>query len=261
MYRMGHYIPRNTLIHRLDPRIKILSVILMSLMVLKGGFFTQFVLTLFLVMLMTVSRLTFRHVLSAVRPMLVFFAILFFLHLFFTDGRPIQPFPHWKVSLTYEGLYTGALTTWQFVLLIVTATLLTMTTSPSELISGIERLLRPLKWIGVPSHDVAMMISLALRFVPTLLGEIQRIRDAQAARGARLNHGPILNRLKAVSALVLPVVLSAFRRADALAMAMATRGYGGGKRTLIRELSLRRRDYVAMMVMALLTAGLVFVML
>ncbi|MDZ7697828.1 MAG: hypothetical protein U5R49_13200 [Deltaproteobacteria bacterium] len=93
MYRMGHYIPRNTLIHRLDPRIKLLSVILMSLMVLKGGFFTQFVLTLFLVTLMTLSRLTFRHMLSAVRPMLVFFAILFFLHLFFTDGRPIPPFP------------------------------------------------------------------------------------------------------------------------------------------------------------------------
>ncbi|MDZ7697827.1 MAG: energy-coupling factor transporter transmembrane component T [Deltaproteobacteria bacterium] len=163
--------------------------------------------------------------------------------------------------MTYEGLYTGALTTWQFVLLIVTAALLTMTTSPSELISGIERLLRPLKWIGVPSHDVAMMISLALRFVPTLLGEIHRIRDAQAARGARLNHGPILNRLKAVSALVLPVVLSAFRRADALAMAMAARGYGGGKRTTMRELSLGRGDYVAMMVMAMLTAGYVFVML
>jgi len=258
MYHMGHYIPKDSLIHRLDPRIKIAAVILMSILVLNGGFMTQSVLTLFLMGLVPISRIRTGQFLRALRPMWVFFAILFFLHLLFTAGTPIPPFPHWRVTLTYEGLYTGSLTTWQFVLLITTAALLTMTSSPSQLVSGIEGLLRPLRVIGIPSHDLAMMISLALRFVPTLLEEIARIRDAQAARGAQFNRGRMSKRLRAISALVLPVILSAFRRADALAVAMAARGYGSGPRTSMRELRLGRADYVAMGVMGLLTGGCAF---
>lgn len=260
MYDLGQYIPKDSVIHHLDPRIKIVSMVVMGIMVLHGGPSALFMMTLFVTGLMAVSRTKIRQVQRALKPVWIFFTLLFALHLFLTKGTPIPPFPAWPVTPTYEGLYTGALTTWQFVLLVVTAALLTMTTSPGELISGIERLLRPLKFIRVPSHDVAMMVSLALRFVPTLLGEIARMRDAQTARGATFNHGHILKRLKAVSGLVLPVVWSAFRRADALALAMEARGYRGGARTMLRQLRLSKADYVAVMVMGILTGGYVLVL-
>ncbi len=251
MYRMGQYLLRDSRVHQLDPRIKIVSVILMSILVLYGGPATQSMITLFLMALLPLSHTGIRPIQQALKPMLIFFALLFFLHLFFTQGTPIPPFPSWRVTLTYEGLYTGTFTTWQFLLLVVTAAFLTMTTSPSELVNAIERLLRPFKRMGLPSDDVAMMISLALRFVPTLLDEIARTRDAQTARGARFNQGGIMKRLRAISSLVLPVILSTLRRADALAVAMEARGYGGGDRTMLQELSLRRADYVAMALMGL----------
>ncbi len=250
---IGQYIPCESLIHRLDPRVKIGSTVALSILILKGGTFSGVLITAFLIALVPLSRLGVNDMTKALRPVLFFFALLFFLHLLFTDGTPIPPFPSWRVTVTYEGLYRGAMTTWQFILLILSASILTMTTSPTELVSGIERLLRPLKRLGVPSHDLAIMISMALRFVPTFLEEIDRIKAAQMARGANFSSGPFVRRTRAVISLLLPLVLRAFRRADELVIAMEARGYKRGPRTYMKELCMTRADYAAVLVIVGMT--------
>ena len=252
MSHLGYYIAGESIIHRLDPRVKIVSVIGMSIMVLNGNAFTLTIFSIFLAALIALSGIPVHQIAKAIRPMKVFFLLIFFLHLIFTDGTPVPPFPSWKITVTYEGLSKGVLITWQFTLLVVTASILTMTTSPTELVSGIERLLRPLKILGIPSHDVAIMIAIALRFVPTFLQEIERIKEAQMARGANFKTGGLLARAKATSSLVLPLVVNSVRRAEELATAMEARGYGRGPRTYMKELSMSLPDYTAIVIMVLI---------
>jgi biotin transport system permease protein len=246
---IGQYIPGNSLIHRLDPRVKIGSTIVLSILVLQGGAVRGAFISAFLFALIPLSGLAVNAIARAFRPVLIFFLLLFFVHLLFTDGEPIPPFPPWRVTVTYEGIYRGAIITWQFALLIWSASILTMTTSPTELVSGIERLLRPLKRLGVPSHDLAMMVSVALRFVPTFLEEIDRIKIAQMARGARFGSGPLVQRIRSAIFLLLPLILRTVRRADELVAAMEARGYRRGPRTYMKELTMGRADYAAVLVM------------
>ena len=253
MYNMGQYIPSASIIHRLDPRVKIAYVVFLSIMILKGDPITMAMISAFLVALIPISRLALHHILNALRPMIVFFILLFLLHLFFSDGTPIPPSPLWHVTITYEGLYTGALITWRFVLLILSASILMMTTLPTELISGIERLLRPLKILAIPSHDIAIMISIALRFMPTFLEEIDRIKEAQMARCANFKTGTLFQRTKATTLLLMPLVMSSFRRADELATAMEGRGYRRGPRTYMSELRMSPADYRAVLLITLMT--------
>jgi energy-coupling factor transporter transmembrane protein EcfT len=250
MVHLGQYISRSSLIHRLDPRVKLTAALVLSIVILKGDVLTQCWITAFLLILVPASGLHPGHIRAAFRPMLFFLGLLFFVHLLFTTGTPLPPFPPWRVTITYEGFYTGAFVIWQFSLLILSASILTMSTSPGELISGIERLLRPLKRLGVPSHDLALMISVALRFVPTILDELEKIREAQTARGACFKTGPVLGRMKATASLLIPLIQSIMRRADALAMAMESRGYNRGPRTYMRELRMDRKDYLAMLILA-----------
>ena len=258
VYNLGQYVWGESIIHKLDPRVKIASVIGLSIIILKGVLIAEVFISVFLIALVPVSRLTFRHILRALRPIVVFLVLLFLLHLWFTDGTPIAPFPLWHLTMTYEGLYKGAHVAWDFVLLVFSASTLTMTTSPTELVGGIERLLRPLRVLGIPSYDVAIMISIALRFIPTLLAEIERIKEAQMARCANFGTGTLFQRIKATTSLVMPLVISSFRRADELAMAMEGRGYTRGPRTYMKELRLTRADYGAMMVMVIVT-GLLYI--
>jgi len=250
MVHLGQYIPRVSIIHGLDPRVKLAATVVLSIMILKGDTLTQCWITAFLLILVPLSRLNLCHIRAAFRPMLFFLGLLFFVHLLFTTGTPIPPFPPWPVTITHEGLTTGAFVIWQFSLLILSASILTMSTSPGELICGIERFLRPLNRMGVPSHDLAMMISMAMRFVPTILDELNRIREAQTARGACFKNGPILRRMKATASLLIPLIQSIMRRADALAMAMESRGYSRGPRTYLRELRMGRKDYLALLIFA-----------
>ena len=181
-----------------------------------------------------------------------FLGLLFVLHLFFTEGKAVPPFPLWHITITYEGLYQGFLISWRFFLLLLAASFLTMTTSPSELVSGIERILRPLKIIRLPSHDIAIMLSIALRFLPTFLLEIERIKEAQTARGADFRTGTLYQRALTFRALVMPLIVNTLRRADELATAMEGRGYKRGPRTYMRELRLAWNDNIAVVVMVLL---------
>jgi biotin transport system permease protein/energy-coupling factor transport system permease protein len=241
----GQYIPRTSILHGLDPRIKIGATVALSLLVLQGGFLPCALISGFLVMGAGIGRISLKNLISAVRPAAVFIVLLFFLHLLLTDGTPLPPFEDGPVSVTREGLYQGILVAWQFALLLAGGALLTMSTSPSELVIGLEWLLRPLRVIGIRSHEIALMVSLALRFVPTFVEEMHRVQEAQMARGAVLGSGGPVRRARAASSLLIPVLLGAFRRADDLAVAMEARGYASGPRTHLHELRFCLKDLVA----------------
>ncbi len=249
----GQYIPRRSVIHALDPRIKIGGAMVLSVIVLQGSFFTCVTTSLSLLILVSASQIPLPRLLSALRPARLFLALLFVLHLLFTEGTPIPLFENRLLTVTFEGFLKGVLVSWQFAVLLCTGALLTMTTSPGELVNGLERILRPLRIIGIRSHGIALMVSLALRFVPTLIEEMDRIRDAQAARGASFKGG-LIRRSRRAASMFLPVALGAFRRGDELAAAMEARGYSGGPRTGLRELRLTGRDYTAA-ALALLVLG------
>jgi energy-coupling factor transporter transmembrane protein EcfT len=255
MYNLGQYFPSDSPIHRLDPRIKILSVVALSIMILKARGFEPALISLFLTAAAFKARIKPRHVIDALRPLAFFLCVLFLLHLFFTPGRPLLELPP-GITITLEGLNRGLLVAWQFAALVAGASILTLTTSSSGLVSGLERLLRPFNRLGVPSHDIAVMISLALRFVPTLLEESERVRKAQAARGADFKKGNIIKRLKTMSFLVIPLALGSLRRAEELARAMEGRCYERGPRTYLRELRLAPPDYAASAVVIVFLAGL-----
>jgi biotin transport system permease protein len=258
MAYLGQYVAGESMIHGLDPRVKITSVVGLSIVVLRGGILIQMVITVFMIALIPASRLTPGQIVRSLRPMMFFLGILFVLHLFFTEGKAIPPFPLWHVTVTYEGVYRGGLIVWRFALLLAAASFLTMTTSPSELVNGIERILRPLKVFRIPSHDVAIMISLALRFLPTFLHEIERIKESQMARGANFKTGSLRRRVGAYRALAIPLIFNTILRADDLAVAMEGRGYKRGPRTYMKELSLSRNDYMALVVMTL-TIAILFI--
>ena len=253
MFHLGQYIPRPSVVHGLDPRVKILATLMLSMTILQANTAKAVVLSVFLIGGAWLSRLSWRDVGAALRPLVFFFGFLFLLHLFVTDGRPLSPsFP----MVTVEGLSRGLITTWQFMALVVCAALLTMTTTPSELISGIERLLRPLRAVRISSHDLAVMVSLALRFVPMLLLEFHRLREAQLSRGADFRGGAVMERLKKISSLAGVLVIQTFQRADELAQAMEGRGYERGPRTYLRELKMGYADYTVMVLMLVFIAAL-----
>lgn len=258
MYNLGQYIPRRSCIHNLDPRIKILGVVLLSLAILEAELPGAVLCTIFLLGLVPLTRIPPRSYLRAFKPVAPFLLLIFGLHLLFTDGTPIPPLPAWPVTVTFQGLAGGLAVTWQFALLVLGASFLTTTTSPTELVSGLERLLRPLNLIGVSSHEVALMVSVALRFVPTILEEIRTIREAQTARGAALNTGSLPKRARQVISLITPLLTQSLRRADELATAMEARGYSGGPRTYMKELRFCPRDYTALAILIILVGCLLF---
>jgi len=255
MHNWGQYIPGNSIIHKLDPRIKIVSVICLSVFVLGADRDAGLLLSGFMIVVIVLSRVTFRRVIESLRPFMIFFILLFSLHFLFTDGTPIMESAFGGLSITYEGFYMGMYITWQFMFLVTGASILTMTTAPSDLISGIEGILRPLRIFGIPTHDIAVMLSLALRFVPTFLEEVDRIKKAQMARGGTFKKGRIIKKIKNIASLMLPLVLSSFRRAEETATAMEGRGYKRGPRTYLRALRMSSADYAALVLMIVFMAG------
>jgi energy-coupling factor transporter transmembrane protein EcfT len=250
MINLGQYLPGETVVHRLDPRVKIVAVILMSLLIFTAPAAGIALISLFLAFVLATARLSLMQTAAAVRPVAIFMTLIFLMHLFLTEGRPLLSLAPLPLRITREGLSQGAYVTWQFACLVIVAAILTMTTLPSDLVGGIERLLRPLELVGIPSQDIAVMISMALRFMPMLLEEYERLRMAQMARGADFTTGSLALRIGALAALTVPLLLSAFRRADELALAMEARGYRRGPRTTLRELKLSGTDFTAFAVMA-----------
>ena len=252
MYTLGQYIPGNSFIHRLDPRVKILSLLILSVAMLSVEGREAILLTLLILWVFYLCGLSARRLILALKPVFPVLVLLFLMHAFFTEGEPLLAF---LPAVTCEGLYRGGLVVWQFTALVTAGAILTMTTSSSELVSGIERLLRPLQFLRISSHDIATMVSVALRFVPALLEEVERMKEAQVARGADFGSGSPVRRLRKTASLVIPLILSTFRRADELALAMEGRGYHRGPRTYLRELKFTRADYAALLAVTVFLVG------
>ena len=255
---LGQYFPGNSALHRMDPRVKI--VCLLFFMVGIFVFSTAASYALFstvLVCLIILSGLPFRMMAKSVKPLWWILLFTFAIHLFSVPGEEI--FRFWKFSVTWEGLRQGSFVSLRLILLILFSSLLTFTTSPLKLTDGLEDLLSPFKRIGVPSHELAMMMTIALRFIPTILSETDKIIKAQRARGADFSSGSLMARMKLFVPILVPLFVSAFRRAEELAAAMESRCYRGGEgRTRQKELCVGFLDYLAMFFAVLLCVVLIF---
>ncbi|MDD4601068.1 Energy-coupling factor transporter transmembrane protein EcfT [bioreactor metagenome] len=254
---LGQYYPGKSVVHLLDPRTKIiLTMIFISSIFLAQSYVAYLVLTAFLTIIIACSRIPFKLVLRSVKPLWIIIVFTLGIHILTTPGTALYTFS--VVTITKEGLRQGLLMSARLVYLIIISSLLTFTTSPISLTDGIERLLRPFKKIGVPAHELAMMMTIALRFIPTLLEETERIIKAQTARGADFQSGNILKRAKNMVPILVPLFISAFRRADELATAMEARCYRGGEnRTRMKQLCIAGRDYLAGGVVLILLAILI----
>lgn len=253
---LGQFVPGDSPVHRLDPRTKILAMIAYIVLVFLVRAMPVFAVPLLFVLgALLASGVPARYALSSLRPMRWLIAFMFLINLFFTQGERVL-FSWWIVRVTAEGLRQAVFISLRLILLVAGTSLLTLTTSPIALTDGLERLLKPLKRIRFPAHELAMMMTIALRFIPTLLEETERIRKAQMARGADFETGGLLARARAMVPLLVPLFVSAFRRADELAMAMESRCYHGGEgRTRMHELHYARRDLLAALLIALLLAA------
>ena len=253
---LGQFVPGESPIHRLDPRTKILAKIAYIVLVFLVKALAAFAVPLLLVLgALLCSGIPARYALTSLRPMRWLIAFMFVLNLFFTQGERVL-FSWWIIRVTAEGLRQAVFISIRLVLLVAGTSLLTLTTSPIALTDGLERLLKPLRRIRFPVHELAMMMSIALRFLPTLLEETERIRKAQMARGADFETGGRLARARALVPLLVPLFVSSFRRADELAMAKESRCYHGGEgRTRMHELHYARRDLAAALVIALTLAA------
>lgn len=242
---LGKYVAGDSPLHRLDPRTKLVTVtVMMTVALASGGLAPVCAFGLFVLFAAGLSRLPPALLARNLRSFLWLLAITALLHAFNTPGQPVWRVPWLDLQTTQEGLESAALFTVRLATLVTAAALLTLTTSPLELTDGLERLLRPLRRLRVPSHELAMTISIALRFIPVLAEEAERLQKAQMSRGAEFSGGPVRRARKLVPLLV-PLFVSAFARADRLAVAMEARGYRGEGRTSYRQLRLGRLDAAA----------------
>ncbi len=257
---LGQYFSGNSLLHKLDPRIKIIAVVIFAVAVFMADNIYSFLLLLFSVtVLNAISGIKAKVVLKGIKPVLFIVAFTAIINLFFTKADE-TPLIDWAFITVYpKGLITAVFMVMRIVSLIIgTSLLLTYTTSPIMLTDGLERLLSPLKKIKVPVHEFAMMMTIALRFIPTLLEETDKIISAQKARGAGFESGSLMKRAKAFLPILIPLFISAFRRADELAVAMECRCYRGDEgRTRMKELKTSSRDYLSLFAFALLIAAVI----
>jgi energy-coupling factor transport system permease protein len=255
---LGQFFPGNTFIHRLDPRTKLLAVILYIVALFNAqGVVTYAIVTALLALCIIVSRVPFRSLTRGLKPIWVIVAFTAIMNLFFTSGTPLGA--GWLLShISQEGLRSAIFMVLRIVMLIMGTFLLTYTTSPISLTDGLESLMNPLKVIKVPVHELSMMMCIALRFIPTLIEETDKIMSAQKARGADFESGKLMERAKALIPILVPLFISAFRRADELATAMECRCYQGGEgRTKMKQLHYQRNDFAAFGAAALLTAAVI----
>ncbi len=242
---IGQYYQTESIIHRLDPRVKLGGTLLyiISLFIFKN-FFGYLIAALFLGIVIKLSKVPFKFMIRGMKTIILLLLITVIFNLFLTPGTPLVTF--WKLTITEEGLKIAVTMAIRLVLLIIGSSVMTLTTTPNNLTDGLEKMLRPLKVIKVPVHEVAMMMSIALRFIPILLEETDKIMKAQIARGADFESGNLIKRAKALVPLLVPLFISAFRRANDLAMAMEARCYRGGEgRTKMKPLIYKKRDYLA----------------
>ena len=246
---MGQYYPADSVVHRLDPRMKIILTVLVIVAVFMVHGVVGYALVLgFIYVASRLAKIPFKLLAKGLRPLRFILVLTFLLNLLFSTGDTILV--HWGViKITMEGLSQAIHYSLRLMFLVIGTSMLTLTTSPVSLADGLERLLSPLKKVGFPAHELAMMMTIALRFIPTLLEETDKIMKAQMARGADFESGNLLQRAKAMVPLLVPLFVSAFRRAGDLAMAMEARCYhGGDNRTRLRVMKITKYDWYALAV-------------
>jgi len=250
---LGQYFPGDSLIHNLDPRFKISITFLFVAIVFSIRSYLGYLPPLiFIVAATVVSGIKVRQMAKNIRPLYFIIVLTFLINTFFTPGERVA-FQLLNFTITYEGLNQGIFMILRIVFLVLGTSLLTLTTSPISLTDGLEHLLRPLKKVRFPAHEISMMTTIALRFIPTLIEETDKIMKAQMARGADFESGNIFVRAKALVPLLVPLFISAFRRADELAMAMEARCYrGGDDRTRMNMLKSKKNDIFAMLITILM---------
>ncbi len=253
---LGQYVPVDSFIHKLDARVKIILIVIYTcaLFIIKHPP-AYCAYTVFTLIMIFSSRVPFKFVLKGLKPMMFILIFTAVLNVFMTDGTPAVTFFTYKtfsLRVTYEGIYLAAVMAARLILLLMGTSLLTLTTTPVMLTDAAEYMLRPLKKIGVPSHEIAMMMTIAMRFIPTLAEEADKIVKAQTARGADFESGNIIKRAKSLLPVMIPLFISAFRRADELANAMESRCYNNGiNRTRMKVMKTTGKDALAVCVAVL----------
>ncbi len=253
---LGQYYPADSVLHRLDPRVKLVGTIVFIISLFAFGSVKSYILaTAFLVLVIALSKVPFSFMTRGLKAIIMLMMITVLFNLFLTPGEPLVSF--WKMTITKQGLKTGAYMAIRLIYLVLGSSVMTLTTTPNDLTDGMEKGLGFLKKVRVPVHEIAMMMSIALRFIPIIMEETDKIMKAQKARGADFESGNILERAKSLIPILVPLFISAFRRANDLAMAMEARGYHGGEgRTKMRPLQYHRCDGAAYLVLALYLAGM-----
>jgi len=252
---LGQYIPGESILHKLDPRFKIIWTVLLMVAVFIINTWQEYVIMgAFIALLLVISDIPVKQSLKGIKPLVLILAITAILNIFFVKGTPLVKLG--PVMITYEGIISAVMLFFRLVMLVVAASLMTLTTTPMAMTDGIERMMKPLERVGVPAHEIAMMMSIALRFIPTLMEETERIMKAQASRGADFDTGSLLKRVKSFIPVLVPLFVSAFKRADELAEAMEARCYHGGRgRTRLKQIRFTMLDLRASL------AGVLFLMI
>ncbi|MDM5356647.1 energy-coupling factor transporter transmembrane protein EcfT [Peribacillus sp. ACCC06369] len=254
---IGRYVPADSLIHRMDPRAKLLLVFLFVCVIfLANNVVSYGLLAVFTILLISLSKIPLRYLYNGLKPIFFLIVFTFLLHVLFTkEGELLFEYGWFEI---YEGgLIQGLFISVRFTLLILVTSLLTLTTTPISITDGMEELLGPLKKWKMPVHELALMMSIALRFIPTLMEETEKIMKAQTARGVDFSSGPVKDRVKSIVPLLVPLFVSSFKRAEELATAMESRGYRGGEgRTKYRQLDWKTSDSLLMVSIGLLTVML-----
>lgn len=243
---IGQYLPFDTFIHRLDPRVKIIGVFLYIITIFFVEDFITFIpFIILLAVMLIVAKIPIKSIFRSLKPLLFIIIITGLINLFTTPGRVVLELG--PLNITYEGIYRTIFTLLRLILIILSTSVLTYTTSPMELTYGLEKLFSPLKRFGFPAGELAMMISISLRFIPTLFDEAQKIRMAQMARGADFESGNVINRAVSMVPLLVPLFINSFKRSDELATAMEARMYRiGEERTKLNEIFMDRTDYITL---------------
>lgn len=247
---LGQYYPADSIIHKLDPRTKLFATLLFIISVFSfDGIVGFIVMTAFLFGVIALSKVPLSFMLRGLKAIMILLVIAGLFNLFLTPGQVLWSI--WKIHITREGLRNAVLMTIRMVYLIMGSSVMTLTTTPNQLTDGLEKALKPLQKINVPVHEIAMMMSIALRFIPILIEETDKIMKAQMARGADFETGNLIQKAKSMVPLLVPLFISAFRRATDLAMAMEARCYRGGEgRTKMKPLKYEKRDHKAYLVYA-----------
>lgn len=259
---IGQYIDTKSVLHRLDPRTKIILLLAYIVLIFSVSSVASYAVTaVFTAAVVAMSKIPFKFILRGMKPILFILIFTMLLNLFVTPGEVIfsvTVLPSWTAEITKEGVYTAVIMFFRLIFLVVTSSLLTLTTSPMSLTDGIEKLLHPFEKIKVPAHEIAMMMTIAIRFIPTLAEEADKIMKAQKARGADFESGNVIKRTRALLPLLVPLFVSAFRRADDLAVAMDARCYCGGKnRTRMKEIKMKKNDFAAFCIVTVFCMGVI----